>query len=218
MPHYRRRVMVMIRPLSNIDIEQIRAIDALCFDAADQYGDMVYHAMAKSGKSLVAVAEGTIAAYAFLEGTAEAAVRVRSLAVHPAHRGRGFARALLQRVIEDAGGSVDLFVDQSNTAAINLYQSVGFVWAENQAGIHSKRRMVRIAAGGSGPGPQTLDGSSVELYKLLPHNGEADLIHRALSPNATILELEAAAGALKRPQFRLGHEFRAADFQSEMLA
>jgi hypothetical protein len=47
---------------------------------------------------------------------------------------------------------------------------------------------------GSGPGPHTLNGCSVELYKILPHFGEAEIIHSALPSHGTVLELGAGTG------------------------
>lgn len=64
----------------------------------------------------------------------------------------------------------------------------------------------------------TRDGSPVELYTLLRHTGEADVIHTAVRPNGTILELGAGAGRVTHALISLGHTVTAVDFSNEMLA
>lgn len=64
----------------------------------------------------------------------------------------------------------------------------------------------------------TRDGSPVELYTLLGHNGEADIIHSAVRAGGTILELGAGAGRVTHPLIALGHSVTAVDFSDEMLA
>lgn len=64
----------------------------------------------------------------------------------------------------------------------------------------------------------TRDGSPVELYTRLRHNGEADIIHAAVRPAGTILELGAGAGRVTHPLIALGHAVTAVDFSQEMLA
>jgi ribosomal-protein-alanine N-acetyltransferase len=55
---------------------------------------------------------------------------VMNVAVDPAHRGRGIARALLERLFELTGDDADrgytLEVRVSNTYAIKLYEGLGF--------------------------------------------------------------------------------------------
>jgi SAM-dependent methyltransferase len=71
---------------------------------------------------------------------------------------------------------------------------------------------------GSGPGPQTLDGCSVELWKLLPAGEEPSLIASAVLPRASILELGAGVGRITHPLLELGYKVTAVDNSSEMLA
>ena len=56
---------------------------------------------------------------------------VIDLFTHPAHRGQGIARALLSRAMHacaDAGcTAIGLRVESTNTAAVALYRSLGFV-------------------------------------------------------------------------------------------
>lgn len=64
----------------------------------------------------------------------------------------------------------------------------------------------------------TRDGSPVELYTLLAPRGEAEIIHAAVRPGGTILELGAGAGRVTHPLVALGHAVTAVDFSSDMLA
>jgi SAM-dependent methyltransferase len=76
-----------------------------------------------------------------------------------------------------------------------------------------------MTAHGTGPGPIADDGSAVEFYAALPpdHRSSA-LIHDALPPGATILELGAGAGRVTHPLLALGHPVVAVDDSADMLA
>ncbi|HET9095936.1 MAG TPA: N-acetyltransferase [Candidatus Baltobacteraceae bacterium] len=127
---------VLILPLAAADLDRIRQIDALCFGPDDRYDDAVYDEMRASRES------GVVVGYAFVQGKIwEADVHIRSFAVHPEHQRRGYGKALLRSVIENAHGSVDLLVDESNTNAVGLYESLGFVPAEMCPIEPPKRRM-----------------------------------------------------------------------------
>lgn len=71
---------------------------------------------------------------------------------------------------------------------------------------------------GAGPGPITDDGCAVELYAELPTMGEPELLHAALPPGATVLDLGAGTGRIATPLARLGHPVTAVDASAEMLA
>jgi 2-polyprenyl-3-methyl-5-hydroxy-6-metoxy-1,4-benzoquinol methylase len=71
---------------------------------------------------------------------------------------------------------------------------------------------------GSGPGPQTPDGCSVELWKLLPAGKEPSLIASAVPPKGSILELGAGVGRITHPLLALGYSVTAVDNSPEMLA
>jgi len=68
------------------------------------------------------------------------------------------------------------------------------------------------------PAEVTRDCSPVEIYRRLPPGGEAELIHRALSPGASTLELGCGAGRITHGLVRLGHFVTAVDESAEMLA
>ena len=71
---------------------------------------------------------------------------------------------------------------------------------------------------GSGPGPQSLDGCSVEFWKLLPAGVEASLIAATVPPRGSILELGAGVGRITHRLLELGYRVTAVDNSSEMLA
>jgi SAM-dependent methyltransferase len=58
----------------------------------------------------------------------------------------------------------------------------------------------------------------VELYELLPPGEEPAIVHAAVPPGASILELGAGAGRVTHPLLRLGHPVAAVDESPEMLA
>jgi SAM-dependent methyltransferase len=64
----------------------------------------------------------------------------------------------------------------------------------------------------------TADGSPVDVYLLLPPNGEAEIVHAAVPPDASILELGSGAGRVTHPLLELGHQVVAVDDSAAMLA
>jgi SAM-dependent methyltransferase len=70
---------------------------------------------------------------------------------------------------------------------------------------------------GGGPGPQTADGCSVELYRRLPYFGEADCLCCLLPPGSTVLELGCGTGRITRALLDFGWRVTAVDNSAEML-
>ena len=62
------------------------------------------------------------------------------------------------------------------------------------------------------------DGSPVEVYRNLPTRGEPEIIHAAIPPASTILELGCGTGRVTRALVALGHRVVAVDNAAEMLA
>lgn len=83
----------------------------------------------------VAETDQVVRGYALL-GIGRARGWMLGLAVHPQARGRGIARALLERTILTCRAhvveSVSLTVRSSNLAAIRLYESAGFIKAGHE--------------------------------------------------------------------------------------
>ena len=71
---------------------------------------------------------------------------------------------------------------------------------------------------GTGPGPITNDGCAVEFYARLPTMGEPEIVHAAVPPGASILELGCGTGRILRPVAALGHPVTGADDSLDMLA
>lgn len=64
----------------------------------------------------------------------------------------------------------------------------------------------------------TADGCSVEVYLLLPPAGEPEIVHAAVPPGASILELGCGTGRVTHPLLDLGHDVVAVDDSPAMLA
>lgn len=62
------------------------------------------------------------------------------------------------------------------------------------------------------------DGSPVELYKLLPPQGEPELIHWSIPAGASVLDLGCGVGRITHALIALGHPVTAVDESPEMLA
>jgi ribosomal-protein-alanine N-acetyltransferase len=138
----------MIRPMRVSDLDRIKEIDRLAFSAEEQYGDAVYERMPQYGLSVVVeTLDGEVVGYAFVgaerqDSNGDAFGYVRSVAVHPDYRRRGYGTVLLEAVIERGEREIDLFVDERNETAIRLYQRLGFQLAEVSTTRPQRRRMV----------------------------------------------------------------------------
>src|SRR5437660_10300272 len=71
---------------------------------------------------------------------------------------------------------------------------------------------------GSGPGVITPDGCAVDFYARLAAMGEPEIVHGAIPPGSSILELGCGAGRVTHPLVALGHPVVAVDESPEMLA
>jgi SAM-dependent methyltransferase len=72
---------------------------------------------------------------------------------------------------------------------------------------------------GTGPGEIAPDGSAVEHYAALPPDrASAALVHEAVGPGGSILELGAGAGRVAHALLALGHPVVAVDESAGMLA
>ncbi|GHF57165.1 SAM-dependent methyltransferase [Amycolatopsis bartoniae] len=64
----------------------------------------------------------------------------------------------------------------------------------------------------------TADGCSVDVYRLLPPAGEAEIVHAAVSPGAAVLDLGCGTGRVAHRLAEQGHPVVAVDDSPEMLA
>jgi SAM-dependent methyltransferase len=62
------------------------------------------------------------------------------------------------------------------------------------------------------------DGSPVAFYRRLPATGEPDLIHAAIAPGTSILDLGSGPGRIAGPLAALGHPVTAVDDGEGMIA
>lgn len=70
---------------------------------------------------------------------------------------------------------------------------------------------------GTGPGPIAPDGCAVAFYTLLPPGGEAEIVHAAVPPTASVLELGCGTGRILRRLAELGHRVLGVDESPDML-
>jgi SAM-dependent methyltransferase len=77
---------------------------------------------------------------------------------------------------------------------------------------------VNQASHGTGPGVITPDGCAVEFYARMTAQGEPAIVHDALRPGASVLELGSGTGRITHPLIALGHPVVAVDESPEMLA
>lgn len=75
-----------------------------------------------------------------------------------------------------------------------------------------------IRFSGSGRGSRTLDGCSVELWKLLPAGDDPAVIASVVPPGGSVLELGAGVGRVTHPLLKMGYRVCAVDNSADMLA
>jgi SAM-dependent methyltransferase len=71
---------------------------------------------------------------------------------------------------------------------------------------------------GAGPGVITPDGCAVDFYARMTAMGEPEIVHGAIPPRSSILELGCGTGRVTHPLLALGHPVVAVDESPEMLA
>jgi ribosomal-protein-alanine N-acetyltransferase len=74
----------------------------------------------------VAELDGEVAGFLVVRRLAPGELEILNVAVAPRHRRRGAAKALLRGLLESHEGVIFLEVRESNSAARQLYQSLGF--------------------------------------------------------------------------------------------
>ncbi len=78
-------------------------------------------------------------------------------------------------------------------------------------------RRAPAAPVGRGNATITDDGCPVEIYAALSPAGEAEIIHAAVAPGGSILELGCGTGRIAEPLAALGHRVVGVDSSAEML-
>ena len=80
------------------------------------------------------------------------------------------------------------------------------------------RSRLQASFSGTGPGIQTADGCSVELYRQLPHHGELEPIRTAFEAGTRVLELGCGTGRHTRQMLEWGALVTAVDNSAAMLS
>ncbi len=112
---------IRIRPAAPGDVPAIARIQAESPEGASwEPASYLEHVC------LVAEVETLTVGFVVTRRVAVDELEILNLAVAPAWRRRGVARALLRRVLEDRRGRVFLEVRESNSAARSLYATAGF--------------------------------------------------------------------------------------------
>lgn len=132
-----------VLPASEEDAEQIAALERACIECPWSERDLRY-ALGESRYLFFKAEEGgTIVGYAGVEVVLGEA-NVQNVAVSPGYRRRGLGRVLVLRLLEAAKGRgatrAFLEVNESNAAAIGLYESLGF------AAVSTRKRYYGDAA------------------------------------------------------------------------
>jgi len=84
----------------------------------------------------VAVAEARVVGFLVARQTAPGEREILNIAVAPAHRRLGVARRLLEAELEGSRGTRFLEVRESNRAAVNFYESLGFLPSGRREGYY----------------------------------------------------------------------------------
>ncbi|HKR48464.1 MAG TPA: ribosomal protein S18-alanine N-acetyltransferase [Pseudonocardiaceae bacterium] len=117
----------LIEPMMPADVRRCTELERLLFDGDDPWSsDAFLEALDAGHHYLVARQDGSLIGYAGLSRVGTEA-EIHTLAVDPAHQGRGIGRALLRALLDHAAGAtVFLEVRTDNESAIQLYRSEGF--------------------------------------------------------------------------------------------
>lgn len=134
-----------IRCLEDDDLAEVMAVERACF--ADPWSEASFRRevarRAVGGYSRVLVDEGAIRAYTVAWFVADEG-HLANLAVDPACRRRGMARALVADLLQEAArrqtASVWLEVRAGNLEAIELYRAYGFRPVRIRRGYYRKER------------------------------------------------------------------------------
>ncbi|AZI59579.1 ribosomal-protein-alanine N-acetyltransferase [Nakamurella antarctica] len=110
------------------DIEQVTHLEEVLFPADSPWTAAMFWSELAQGHHYVVAREGErVLGYAGLARSVDLA-EVQTIGVHPSYQGRGLGRNMMDNLLEAAAGlPVMLEVRTDNTAAIALYESLGFV-------------------------------------------------------------------------------------------
>jgi ribosomal-protein-alanine N-acetyltransferase len=114
-------------PMRYEDLDAVMRMERLCFETPWSRWAYATELQSPLSRYLVLELAGEIIGYIGMKQVVDEA-HVMTLATHPDHRRRGYARRLIRAGIEACPGAsyVYLEVRQSNQSARRLYESLGF--------------------------------------------------------------------------------------------
>jgi [ribosomal protein S18]-alanine N-acetyltransferase len=121
----------VIRPGEPADLPEIAAIQA----ASPQAAHWAPESYLEYGL-LVAIADGRVAGFVSWRMVAEGEFEILNVAVAPGFRRRGLGRALLKNLLHRLNGAVYLELRDSNEAARQLYEAIGFQQVGSRPGYY----------------------------------------------------------------------------------
>jgi ribosomal-protein-alanine N-acetyltransferase len=127
-----------IRPLAYSDLPRVMSIERRAFPTPWSLSMFVLELSKPSGICLAAAAGEALEGY-LICARYDQAYHLMNIAVDPARRRRGIAKALIDAMIEQAGRDANftLEVRVSNAGAIALYESYGFRSVGTRRGYYS---------------------------------------------------------------------------------
>lgn len=120
----------LIRSISQEDVALISKLDAQCFSDPWQLNEAsLRHCIAGANSATCIKLDGQAIAYQVSHVVFDH-IHIARLAVHPDHRGKGYASSLLSSLIAESKNSGDYVfsvnTQQDNHSSLALYQSLGF--------------------------------------------------------------------------------------------
>ena len=132
---------VIITPMTEQDLPPLAELEQLCFSTPWSQESLRAELKKDGAVFLVARTETGIAGYAGMNCVLDEGY-VDNVAVHPDFRRRGVGRMLIQALLQEGRGQnlafITLEVRPSNTAAIALYQSLGFAQVGRRKSFYSQ--------------------------------------------------------------------------------
>ena len=121
--------MFHVRPMTEDDLDDVMVTETGSYSTPWKYEHFLNEIAARYSLPYVAVEEKSVIGYVCLMSLFEEA-QILNIAVSPSRRGRGIARVLLRKAfslaLEQGAEIVALEVRASNSAAISLYEQLGF--------------------------------------------------------------------------------------------
>lgn len=126
--------------MTTADMDEVMAVERTAYQFPWSSGFFRQEMQVACARSILAESDGKAVGY-ILYWLLPGAIDIHNLAVHADYRRRGIARALLQRVINQAKvqsiARVMLEVRKSNVPAQKLYESAGFSVTAIRKGYYS---------------------------------------------------------------------------------